>query len=184
LTTFLKCLFFSQNSTFLKFWKPIWLSIPRGLWPYNFFRDILILRGQNNENITREKIAKIRIAIWGLRSARIKKLKKTDPHFFSKKMGVCFLQLFDLSTPKASNRDPNLCKYFTRKHSFKNSFKQCKISYDLIKFCRIWQLKVSTGSRDNFQCFCTLSMWVTIKSINKSPFHFSLMSTSCSYAAF
>ena len=115
MTTFLKCLFFSQNSTFLKFWKPIWLSIPRGLWPYNFFRDILILRGQNNENITREKIAKIRIAIWGLRSARIKKLKKTDPHFFPKKIRVCFLQLFDPSTPKASNRDPTSRDYIMRK---------------------------------------------------------------------
>ena len=112
MTTFLKCLFFSQNSTFLKFWKPIWLSIPRGLWPYNFFRDILILRGQNNENITREKIAQIRIAIWGLKSVWIKKLKKTDP-YLRKKMGVYFLQLFDPSTPKASNRDPNSRNYFT-----------------------------------------------------------------------
>ena len=27
-------------------------------------------------------------------------------------MGVCFLQLFDLSTPKASNRDPTAQDYF------------------------------------------------------------------------
>merc|ERR1711954_545755 len=47
-----------------------------------FCPDIVILRGQNHENITREIIAKIRIAVWGLRSARIKKLKKTDPNFF------------------------------------------------------------------------------------------------------
>ena len=94
MTTFLKCLFFSQNSTFLKFWKPIWLSIPRGLWPYNFFPDILILRGQNNENITREKIAKIRIAIWGLRSAWIKKLKKIDPHYIFKKRGSALFNFF------------------------------------------------------------------------------------------
>ena len=100
---------------FLKFWKPIWLSIPRGVWPYNFLQEILTLRGLNNENITREKIAKIRIAIWGLRSARIKKMKKTDPNFFQKKMGVCFLQLFDPSIPKASNRDPTPRDYFTRK---------------------------------------------------------------------
>ena len=77
-------IFLSQISTFWKFWKPIWLSIPRGLWPYNFFQDILILRSQNNENIMREKIARIWIAIWGPRSARIKKLKKRDPHFFGK----------------------------------------------------------------------------------------------------
>ena len=30
-------------------------------------------------------------------------------------MGVCFLQLFDPSTPKASNRDPTPRDYFTRK---------------------------------------------------------------------
>ena len=51
-------------------------------------------------------VAHRRIRIWGLRSAWIKKLKTTDPNFFWKKMRVCFLQLFDLSTPKASNRDP------------------------------------------------------------------------------
>ena len=62
----------------------------------------------------REISARRRIAIWGLRSAQIKKLKKTDPHFFWKKMGVCFLQLFDPSTPKASNRDPNFRDFFTR----------------------------------------------------------------------
>ena len=28
-------------------------------------------------------------------------------------MGVCFLQLFDPSTPKASNRDPTTREYFT-----------------------------------------------------------------------
>ena len=64
--------------------------------------------------ITREIFARRRIAIWGLRSARIKKLKKTDPHFFWKKIRVCFLQLFDPSTPKASNCDPTARKYFTR----------------------------------------------------------------------
>ena len=30
-------------------------------------------------------VARRRIAIWGLRSARIKKLKRTDPHFFQNK---------------------------------------------------------------------------------------------------
>ena len=55
------------------------------------------------------------IPIWGLRSAWIKKLKKTDPNFFPKKIRVCFLQLFDLSTPKASNCNPTLHGYFTRK---------------------------------------------------------------------
>ena len=66
----------------------IGLKIPRGLWPYNYFSDILILRGQNHENITREIIAQILIASWGLRSAQIKKLKKTDPHFFQKNGGL------------------------------------------------------------------------------------------------
>ena len=66
--------FFKSKLNFLIFWKPIWLSIPRGLWPYNFFWDILFLRGQNNENITHEKIA-----IW-----------KKDPHFFPKKWGPLF----------------------------------------------------------------------------------------------
>ena len=47
------------------------------------------------------------------RSARIKKLKKTDPHYFWKK-GVCFLQLFDPSTPKASNGDLTARDYFMR----------------------------------------------------------------------
>ena len=41
---------------------------------------------------THKIVARRRIAIWGLRSARIKKLKKTDPHYFSKKIRVCFLQ--------------------------------------------------------------------------------------------
>ena len=31
------------------------------------------------------------------------------------KMGVSFLQLFDRSTPKASNQDPRLRDYFTHK---------------------------------------------------------------------
>ena len=31
-----------------------------------------------------------------------------------KKMGVCFLQLFDLSTPKASNCDPTTRDFFMR----------------------------------------------------------------------
>ena len=31
---------------------------------------------------THKIVARRRIAIWGLRSARIKKLKKTDPHYF------------------------------------------------------------------------------------------------------
>merc|ERR1711954_95049 len=78
--------------------------------------------------------------------------------FFSKKMGVCFLQRFYPSTPKASNRNPTVREYFTRNHSNKNSFKQCKIYYNLIKFCRILAVKVSTESRDNFLCFCTLSL--------------------------
>ena len=71
------------------------------------------------------------ITIWGLRSAWIKKLKRTDPHFF------------DPSTPKASNGDPMAREYFTRNHSYKNSYKQCKISYNLIIFYQIWKFLVS-----------------------------------------
>merc|ERR1711954_512142 len=35
--------------------------------------------------------------------------------YFQKKIRVCFLQLFDPSTPKASNRDPTLRDYITCK---------------------------------------------------------------------
>ena len=80
------------------------------------------------------------------------------PQVFKKKMWVCFLQLFDPSTPKASNCNPTAREYFTRNDSYMNSFKQCKISYNLIKFCRIWEFKVSAESRVNFLCFCTLSI--------------------------
>ena len=99
---------------FLTFQKPIQLTIPRGLWPHKFLSDILIWRGPNLEKCTREIIVQCPIKIWGLRSAQIKKLKKTDPHFFQKKMGVCFLQLFDPSTPKASNCNPNSRDYLAR----------------------------------------------------------------------
>ena len=78
----------------------MWLSILRGLWPYYFVQDISILRGRNHENITREKIVCCWIAIWGLRSAWIKKLKKKE--------------LFDPSTPKAWSRDPTAHKFFMR----------------------------------------------------------------------
>ena len=61
-------------------------------------------------------------------------VEENRPPFFSKKMGVCFLQLFDPSTPKASKHDPMAHNYFMHNHSYKNSFKQCKISYKLIKF--------------------------------------------------
>ena len=44
---------------------------------------------------TDEIVKHSRIAIWGLRSALIKMLKRTDPHYFFLKTGVCFLQLFD-----------------------------------------------------------------------------------------
>ena len=54
------------------------------------------------------------VAIGGLRSAQIKNLMKPDPHLFFKKIGVYFLQLFDLSTPKASNCDPTAREYFMR----------------------------------------------------------------------
>ena len=99
---------------FLTFQKPIQLTIPRGLWPHKFLSDILIWRGPNLEKCTREIIVRCPIKIWGLRSAQIKKLKKTDPNFFWKKIRVCFLQLFYRSTPKASNCNPNSRDYFTR----------------------------------------------------------------------
>ena len=43
-----------------------------------------------------------------------KSWRKQTPIFFEKKIRVCFLQLFDPSTPKASNRDPTAREYFTR----------------------------------------------------------------------
>ena len=86
------------------------------------------------------------------------KVEENRPPFFSKKIRVCFLQLFDRSTPKASNCDLMAHEYFTHNHSYKNSLKQCKISYNLIKLCQIRELNVSTESWDNFLCFCTLSM--------------------------
>ena len=76
---------------FLTFQKPIQLTIPRGLWPHKFLSDILIWRGPNLEKNMREICAHSQITIWSLRSALIKKLKKTDPHFFSKKWGSVFL---------------------------------------------------------------------------------------------
>ena len=92
-----------------------------------------------------------------LRSDWIKKVEKSDPIFFQK-MAVFSLQLFDFSAPKAPYRDLTAREYSTHNHSYENSFKHCKISYNLIKFCRIWEFKVSKESRDNFLCFCTLSM--------------------------
>ena len=65
---------------------------------------------------THKIVARRRIAIWGLRSARIKKLKKTDPHYFSKKIRVCFLQLFDPRHGLVSNCNSSLPNYFT--HNF------------------------------------------------------------------
>ena len=50
----------------------------------------MILRGQNHENIMREIFSRHQIAICGLRSALIKKLKKTDPNFFRKECGSVF----------------------------------------------------------------------------------------------
>ena len=41
------------------------------------------------------------------------KVKENRPTFFLKKMGVCFLHVFDPSTPKASNCDPTTRAYFT-----------------------------------------------------------------------
>ena len=79
-----------RRTTILCVWKYIfWKSQNIRSWMH--FSHILILRGQNNENITRDIFARRWIAIWDLRSARIKKLKKTDPHFFPKKIRVCFL---------------------------------------------------------------------------------------------
>ena len=106
---------FQPKINLLTFKNQIWLTILRGLWPKKKLSDIFFWRSPNLEKFTHEIVARRRIAIWGLRSARIKKLKKTDPHFFWKIMGVCFLQLFDPSTPKASNRDPTSRDYFTHK---------------------------------------------------------------------
>ena len=61
---------------------------------------------------THEIVARCWTAIWGLKCAQIKKLKKTDPHYFSHRMGVCFLELFERSHPKASNCYQTACFYF------------------------------------------------------------------------
>ena len=45
---------------------------------------------------------------------------------FSTKNGGQFHQLFDPSSPKASNGDPTAQKYFTCNHSYNNSFKYAK----------------------------------------------------------
>ena len=90
LTEFLDNIFkmsiFRSKFNFFEILKANMVEHPKRLWPYNYFPDILILRGQIHENITREKIVRRRIAIWGVRSAQIKKLNKTDPHFL---IGVC-----------------------------------------------------------------------------------------------
>ena len=51
----------------------------------------------------------------GLRpsSSLDQKVLGNRPPFFVK-MGFCFLQLFDPSTSKASNRDPMACNYIMR----------------------------------------------------------------------
>ena len=98
-------------------------------------------------------VVRRRIVIWCLRSARIKKLKRTDPNFFSKKMWVFSLQFFDPSTPKASNQNPNISRLIIHIRIVLNN----ALSYNLIKFCHTWEFKVSTESRYNFLCFFTLS---------------------------
>ena len=80
--------------------------------------------------------------------AKDQKVEGNRPPFIFKKIRVCFLQLFDPSTPKASNCDPNSRENFKRNYSYENSFKQCNISHNLIKFCRIWEFKVSTELLD------------------------------------
>ena len=77
---------FQPIINFLTFINPIWLTIPRGLWPKQKFSDIFIWRSPNLEKFTCEIVARRWIAIWGLRSAWITKLKKTDPHL--KKWGL------------------------------------------------------------------------------------------------
>ena len=88
-----------------------------------------------------------RIAIWGLRSAQINKLKKADPHFFLKNWGSVFFNFLiqALLRPQIAIKGRgNISRVII------HSFKQCKISYNLIKFCRIWEFKVSKESEDNF----------------------------------
>ena len=112
-TEFFYMSIFKPKFNFFEILKVNMVITPRGLWPCNFFPVILILRGHNHENITCKIFTYCWIAIWGLRSARIKELKKTDSIFF--KESVCFFQLFDLSTSKASNCNPTAHTYFTPK---------------------------------------------------------------------
>ena len=64
---------------------------------------------------THKIVACHQITIWGLRSNRIKKLKKTDPHFFFKRMGVCFQHFLDPSHCYGSNRNLSWQDWFMRK---------------------------------------------------------------------
>ena len=81
---------FKSIINFLTFRKPIRLIIPRGLSPHIFSSDIMIWRGTNLDKFMQEIIVRCWIAISGLRSARIKKLKKTAPIFFFFKWGSVF----------------------------------------------------------------------------------------------
>ena len=56
-----------------------------------FFKtDILIWRAPNLEKFAHEIFAQHWIAIWGLGSTQIKKLKRTDPHLLKKCVSVFF----------------------------------------------------------------------------------------------
>ena len=103
----------SLDVVYLRF--PNWTKFDQAIRYFAFFKTILIWM------IMHEIFVCCGIAIWGFRNAQIKMLKKTDPNFFSKKIRVCSPQLFDPSTPKASNCDPTARKYFMHNHSYKNN---------------------------------------------------------------
>ena len=78
-----------------------------------YFSDISILLGKILKNIhikySRKDESQFDIKL----CLRSKSWREQTPSIFEK-FGVCFHQLFDPSTPKASKRDPTAHEYFTR----------------------------------------------------------------------
>ena len=70
--------------------KPLWLSTPRLLWPYNFLPDISILRGQNHENIMHENVLNQELQFEALPCLGSKSWWKLSPYFSKKWWFVLF----------------------------------------------------------------------------------------------
>ena len=70
--------------------KPLWLSTPRLLWPYNFLPYISILRGQNHENIMHENVLNQELQFEALPCLGSKSWWKLSPYFSKKWWFVLF----------------------------------------------------------------------------------------------